>query len=119
MALLLFRIIGDLQDFDRVIVVGQELVHPDDDLLTELDLTLEGGRRLGNLPLEPAALDSPNDAADRADLGEQRFGFTLELVGECLDVVGPAQRVDHLRDASLVRQDLLRPQGHLHRLLGR
>jgi len=87
--LLLLGVVGDLQDFDRVVVLGQELVDSDDHLLTELDLTLEGGRRLGNLPLEPAALDPPDDATDRTDLGEQRFGFALELIRERFDEYEP------------------------------
>ncbi len=102
-----------------MIVVGQELVDPDDDLLTHLDLTLEGRRGLGNLPLEPAALDPSDDSPDRVDLGEQGFGFALQLVGECLDVVRAAQGVDDLRDSRFVRQDLLGPEGHLHGLLRR
>ena len=102
-----------------MIIVGQELVDADDDLLPHLDVTLEGRRRLGNLPLEPAALDPSNDSPDRVDLGEQGFGFALQLVGECLDVVRAAQRVDHLGDARFVRQDLLRPQRHLHGLFRR
>ena len=43
----------------------------------------------------------------------------LELVGERLDVVRPAERVDGTRRAALVRDDLLRSQGEQRGLLGR
>ena len=70
----------------------------------------------GDLALEPAVLEPPHHAADALDLGEQRLGLRLELVGERLDVVGAAQRVEHVRHARLVGEHLLRAQRHLHRL---
>ncbi len=53
------------------------------------------------------------------DLGEQALRFALQPVGERLDVIGAAERVDHLRDTRLVRDDLLGPQGQADGLLGR
>ena len=60
---------------------------------------------LGDLPLEPAALDAREHALEhrtlphRVDLGEQLLGALLHLVGERLDEVRAAQRIDHVGDA--------------------
>ena len=43
--LLVFGVIGNLEDLHRVIVVGQEFVDADDDLFAQLHLTLERGGR--------------------------------------------------------------------------
>ena len=117
-ALFIFRVVGDLQDFDRMIVFGQEFVDPNNHLLGELDLPLVCGGRLRDLPLEPAALDAAHDAADGRDFGKQCFRFPLELVGEGFDVVRAAHRIDDLGNPGFVRQNLLRPERHLNGLLG-
>src|SRR5437899_5955586 len=45
-----------LENLDRVIVLAQEIVDPDQHPLSRLDFSLERFRRAGDLPLEPAAL---------------------------------------------------------------
>src|SRR3712207_8870382 len=47
------------------------------------------------------------------------FRSLLQAVGERLDEVAAAERVDGVRHARLVGDDLLRAQGDAHRLLGR
>src|SRR2546427_13060646 len=81
-------------------------------------IALELLRGARDLPLEPAALDARHHTAHRLDLREQSLRFPLELIGERLDVVGSAERVDHVRYARLVRDDLLRPQRQADRFLG-
>src|SRR2546430_9540718 len=82
---------GDFEDLDRVIVVAQIVVYAHDDAAARFDVALELRRRAGDLTLEPAAFDALHHTAHRLDLGEQRFGFALELVGERLEVVRAAQ----------------------------
>ena len=74
---------------------------------------------LGDLPLEPAALDRRHDAALRLDFREQPFGLPLERIGQRLHIVRSAERIGDVRHAGLVRQDLLRPERDAHRFLGR
>ncbi len=99
-------------------LLGDKLVDADDHAPMLLDLPLLAHRALGDLPLEPPLLDATHHAALLLDLGEDRLGFALELVGERLDVVRAAERIDHVRDAGLVGEDLLRAQRDLHRFLG-
>ena len=78
------------------------------------DLPLLTRCRLVDPPLEPARLQSTNNAADLLDLLEQRFRLSLELGRECLDIVRPAEGIDDIGDAGLVGKDLLRAERHLH-----
>ena len=55
----------------------------------------------------------------RLDLLEHRLGLALELVGERLDVVRAAERIDDVRNAGLVGEHLLRAERDLHRFFGR
>src|SRR5207244_4405695 len=55
-------------------------------------------------------------AIDLRDLGERA---TLDVAGQRFDGVSASERVDRLRDAGFLRDDLLRSQGDPDRLLGR
>ena len=101
-----------------MIVVRQEFIHADDHFCSGLDLSLECGGGLRDLALEPAAFDAPHHASDGRDLREERLCLAFQLIGERLDVVGPAERIDHFGHAGFMRENLLRPQRDLHRLLG-
>src|SRR5919108_611393 len=92
-------------------------VHAHDHALAALDLLLEPEARLGDLALRVALLDRLDHAAELVDLAELGIGRLLEAIGERLDEVGAAERVDRVRDAGLVGDDLLRPQRDAHRLL--
>ena len=111
---------ADLERRDAELrLVGDEFVHADDHATMLLDLPLLARRRLGDLALEPAGLESGTTPPTRLDLLEQRFGFALELVGERFDVVRAAERIDDVRHARLVGEHLLRAQRDLHRFFRR
>ena len=62
------------------------------------------------------ALDRAAHVVDLLDVGARAL---LNGVGQRLDGVGAAHRVDDLGDTGFVGDDLLGAQGDLHRLLGR
>ncbi len=113
----LLGVTRDLENLDGVVVGAQVVVHADQDATARLDIALEllGGAR--DLPLEPAGFDSLDHATHRLDFREQAFRLALQLVGERLHEVGAAERVDHVRHAGLVRDDLLGPERQADRLL--
>ncbi len=114
---------------DRAVVA----VDADDLLLALLQrlLVAEGG--LGDLPGEPAVLDTAQDAgrhrpdrilpvrhgapAPLLDLLEDLLGVGLDPVGQRLDEPRAAQRVRDVGDAGLLHQHLLRAQRDLRGLL--
>ena len=104
---------------DRGVLRLHVAVDADDHALAPLDLGLVAEARLGDLALEEVLLDRGDDAAAPGDLLEVVVGLPLELVGQVLEVVGAAERVDGVDDAGLVRDHLLRPQRDAHGVLGR
>ena len=64
-------------------------------------------------------LDGLDHPADRVDLLEVLVRVRLQLVGQRLDEVGAAERVDRVGDAGLVRDHLLRAQRDPHGVLAR
>ena len=93
-------------------------VDADDPAAAGVDLALQLEARVGDLALGEVLLDRLDHAAELVDAREVRVGAALELVGQRLDVVGAAERVDRVRHARLVGDDLLRAQRDPHRLLG-
>ena len=69
--------------------------------------------RCGKLCLTASTI--PPSSSIRREVG---VGLLLHAVGQRLDEVGAAQRVDRVRHAGLVGDDLLRAQRDPHRLLG-
>ena len=51
-------------------------------------------------------------------LGENFFGLALNLIGEFLNKVGPAERVGYVGHVGFVRDHLLGAQSNAGRLLG-
>src|SRR5438105_6502661 len=110
----------DLLGLDRLIdrermrsllsVVDHKAVHTHDATLPAVDLLLYAIRRLRDLLLEPARLDAPQSPAELVDLVELDADPALDLGGQGLDRVRPAQRIDDFHDARLLEDDLLRPQ---------
>jgi hypothetical protein len=94
-------------------------VDADDDALAVVDLglQLEGG--VGDLALRIALLHGVDHAAELVDPAEVVVGLGLELVGERLDEVRPAQRIGGRRDAGLMGDDLLGAQRDAHGVLRR
>ena len=113
------RRVVDVEDLDRIVVFLDEVVDADDDLLAPLDRLLELIRRLGDLLLRVAELDRLDHAAHAVDGVPvlQRAGF--HLTGELLDEVRPAERVDDVRHAAFVGDDLLRAERDRRRLFRR
>ena len=95
---------------DRLPRLAAEDVHTDDRALARLDLLLPAERRRLDLALDEALLDGRDGAADLVDPLDQLPRARLELVGQRLDVVRAAERVDGRGRAAFRLQDLLRAQ---------
>ena len=83
---------------------------PTIDALALLELALELVRSRGDLALRVALLDRRDHAAHLVDALDVLERLGLELVREPLDEVAAAERIDGVRDAALVRDDLLRAE---------
>src|SRR6266540_1303976 len=105
------RRLGDAQRLDLGLLVDGEVVDADDRSLPVLDFPLVAVRGVRDLLLEEPFADRRDDTAEAGDAIEVAVRVLLELVREGLEEVRPAERVDRVRDAALVRQDLLRPEG--------
>ena len=94
-------------------------VDADDRLLARLlpERRLIG--EIGDVLLEPAFLDQLDRAAALIDLPQDLENALLVFVGQRLDIVGAAERVDHLRNVGLVGDHLLRAQRKPHRVFRR
>src|SRR5581483_6412848 len=100
-------------------LVGLVTVHAHDDALAAVDPALDGGGLVGDQSLHVAVLDAADHAAARFEVGHDADDLLLHLVGERLDEVRAAERVDRARDARLVGEDLLRAQRERRARLGR
>ena len=109
----------DAMDRRLAVVALGVAVDADDDLIVIVDLLLQLERRVGDLALRVVALDRLDHAAELVDLGEVGVGLLLHLVGQRLDEVGAAERVDGVGHAGLVGDDLLRAQRDPDGVLGR
>src|SRR6266487_4652211 len=114
--LLAFDLLGDAQDLQLLVLVGDVLVDPHDHLGALLQRLLVGKRRIRHLLLEPALLDAGQDPVQHRSLtqpvdGPQQVLRALLLeVGHLLHVPGAAQWVDGCGHAGLLGQYLLGPQ---------
>ena len=99
------------------IVVFLVRVHADDDVLADAVALLVAPRRLVDLAGDE--LDRVDRAAQRVDLRDQLVRARFDLVGQRLDQVGARERVDRVRRARLVGEDLLRAQRDFRRALRR
>src|SRR5438132_1638284 len=89
------------------LLVDDEVVHAHNDPLLVLDLPLIPIRRVRDLLLEEPFPDRGDHAAELLDPIEVSVGLVLQLVREGFEEVGPAERIDRVRDAALVGEDLL------------
>ena len=94
---------------DRLLLTLGEAVDADDHPLAGLDFLLPAERRLLDLALHEALLDSRDRAAELVDALDQLPGLRLELVRERLDEVRTAEWIGCVRTACLVGEELLRP----------
>src|SRR5256885_10747692 len=110
----------DLERRDvRPIAFRCVLVDPDDHLLAFLDLLLEVEGGLGDLALRIAALDGFDHPAHPLDLSQVSLESLLHATRQCLEVVAAGERVNGVRDAGLVSDELLGPERKGHRLFRR
>ena len=105
-------------ELQRTLVGLAVLVDADDDAPARVDLVLQLEGGVGDLALGEVLLDRGDHPAQLVDLGEVVVGLALELVGQRLDEVRAAERVDGVRHAGLVGDDLLGAQRDADRLLG-
>ena len=96
-----------------------EAVDADHDAVARVDLGLQLVAGVGDLALREVLLDRFDHAAELVDPAEVVVGELLETVGQRLDEVRAAERVDRVRDPGLMGDDLLRAQRDLDGLLGR
>src|SRR5262245_27029942 len=94
-------------------------VYADDDALTGLDRALMFDGAALDLVLREAGLNRGQHATAPVYLGDQRAGARLDLRRERLDGVRSTDGIDDVRDAGLLRQDLLRTQRDARGGLGR
>ena len=71
------------------------------------------------MPCIDAGLGRLVHAAGLVDLGDQRQHLALHLIGERLDIIGAAERIDHVAEMRLLAQDVLGRDRDARRLLGR
>ncbi len=82
-------------------------IHADDHPSLLLQLLLISKRRVGDFLLEEARLNGRDDAANLFDALEISLGLALHLIRQRLHEVAAAERVDRVRDAGLVGEQLL------------
>src|SRR5581483_587731 len=104
---------------DRRVLGDRVAVDADDRPLAALDLLLPAERRLFDLRLHPPRLDGGDRAALSIHLLDQLERAPLELVGERLDVVRPAERVGRGGRPGLRLEDLLGAERDRRGVLGR
>src|SRR5688572_7111057 len=104
------RALVDVQNRVWRLVVLHEVVDSDDDLVAALDRLLESVRRLGDLALRKALLDSLDHPAHPVDGVEIALRPLFHVEGEPLDQIRAAQRIGDIGDAALVGDDLLGPE---------
>ena len=110
----------DLEDRDRGTSAPRSVaVDPDDPPLAGVELALEAVGGVGDLALRVALGDRLDHAAAAVDLVEVAPDLALDLVRQRLDEPRPAERVDRVRDARLLGDDLLLAEGEERRLRGR
>ena len=93
-------------------------VDADNQAPSRLDLFVVTKGRAGELVLDEAVFDGGNGAALFENLHHVAGNRGFQPVGQRLDVVRAAERVDDVGNAGFMRQDLLRAQGKMGRFLG-
>src|SRR5206468_1881096 len=119
LALLGLKARVDAQDLDGRFLVDDEVVDTDHDPTLLLELFLVAERGVRDLLLEEADLDRRDDAANLVDALEVGLSLPFHLVGQRLHEVAAAERIDGVRYAGLVGEELLRAQGDARRTVRR
>src|SRR5713101_451287 len=105
-----------LEQRELRLLLLREAVDAHYDLLPGFEAPLLPVGLLRDLPLDGAALDGSNHAAQAVDPLDQRRDLRLHPVGEGLDVPGAPERIGDRGHAGFVREDLLGAQRELRRL---
>ena len=101
------RRVVDIEDVDFGGIVGLVLVGPDDDLVALVDCRLAPRRGFFDAQFRHAALDRLCHAAQCLDLVDEGHRRRGDRVGQGLDVIAAAERVDDMRDGGLLGEDQL------------
>src|ERR1700722_2436414 len=107
------------QDRQLALVALGEAVDADDRAAARIDLLLELEGGVGDLALRKAALDGLDHPPELVDLVKVLVGARLHPVGQRLDEIRAPKRIDRVRHARLLGDDLLRAQRDPDRLLSR
>src|SRR2546425_2789327 len=105
------RLLRHPEWLDLGLLVDDEVVHPHDDPLLVLDLPLVPVCGVRDLLLEEPLPDRRDHPAERLDAVEVVVRLLLHPVREALEIVRATERVHRIRDAALVGEDLLGPEG--------
>ncbi len=112
---------GDIVDIQHRKFVGGfrlVLVHAHDHGFAHVDAGLLGGGCRFNLQLGHAGGDRLGHAAQILDLVDNRLRIVHQLLGQRLDIIAAAQRIDDLGDAGLFLQHDLGVAGDARRKIG-
>src|SRR3954454_20356142 len=96
------RRVVDVENIDMRRVGRFVLVDADNDLLAAIDRRLPPRGRFLDAQFRHAAFDRLGHAAQRLDLVDQRLRRRGDRMGQALDVIAAAERVDDMRDAGLL-----------------
>ncbi|RIH91564.1 hypothetical protein Mgrana_02566 [Meiothermus granaticius NBRC 107808] len=95
-----------------------ELVDPHKDALSQLDLPLKGPGRLLDLPLEEPGFNRSHGSPQAVNLCDEVRGFSLERIGQVLDIEATPQGVYGPGHPRFIGQQLLSTKGQQRALLG-
>src|SRR2546425_5173712 len=120
---------GDALDTSIILIYGEGLVslvigelkrvHPHHEFFLRIDGKLILIRGVPNLALRESRLDRLDHAAEAVDLLDVLETTLLHPIGQLLDEIRAAERIDRIDHSRLVRQDLLRAKSDAGGLLRR
>ena len=114
-----YRIVVDIENVDMIRLLRLVFVDPDNDLFPAIDRRLTARRGFLDAQFRHAALDRSGHAAQCLDLLDQVHRRLGDRMGQALDVVAAAERIDDMRDAAFLGEDQLGVAGDLGRGRGR
>src|SRR5437763_2189181 len=98
------------RNFD--VLFHDEVIDTHDGTFVRINFLLVAIGRLGNLTLEEAIENTGQDTAQRINAIQILHSRLLCLVGQGLDKVGAAQRINGIDNTTFVSDDLLSTQGN-------
>ena len=110
--------IVDLERFEQVFIGEAIFVHPDDHVIAAVDTCLATGGGLLDHRLGPARRDRLGHAAFALDALDDLPGLVDQFLGQALDIIAAAQRIDDLGHPGFFLDDDLRVAGDARREIG-